>query len=1027
MPAVWRLRLLASLYVLSGAAALVLEVAWFRLLGLYVGHTTGASSTVLASFMGGLSAGALMGGRLAPRLTAAGALRAVAVAEALVGLSALLLPVLLRAAEPALAMVYANGTGEAVFAVGRMLACVAVLALPTMAMGAGYPLLVRALDDDRQGSAAAGWLYAANTCGASAGALLAGFVLIPALGTRVTTWTAAALDLAIAAAAWVTAASLDQPARRRPGAPAATRPTSSSTPAGVSALALVAATTLGFVSLAGQVVWTRVLALIVGPTTYAFSVMVGVSIGGLAVGALVGTRAAAGRHAGGWLGVAALAVGVAMLGATASVDALVLWMARTGAQAASFDAMAWRQLAVAIGLLAPSSLALGAAFPLALAVVRASGAKAAASIYAVNTVGGIAGALAAGFLLVPALGLMTTVQVLAGLAVACGLLVLVRTAPLARVHLTAMALLVVGGVCVARGGWHPALLASGAYRFAPEYADLDMAVMLTAGELLYLREGPSATVAVRRLAGTTSLVIDGKPDASNAGDMLTQKLLGHLPLLMHPHPRRVCVIGLGSGVTAGAVLRHPVTALDVIEIAPEVVAASAFFARENGEALDDRRTRLLVTDARSHLRLSRETYDVVISEPSNPWMAGVAALFTREFLESVRARLGPGGIFCQWAHTYDMSEGDLRSILATFRSVFPSAGVWLVGDADLLIIGGTEAAPDPARVAPALGRLGVLEDLGAVAVTRASDLTGLLVADARGLAVLAGSAPVQDDDRLALEFSAARAMAQREGARNASWLRSQARDDGQPPEVWGSRGRMLIRAEAWPVAYEALDRAVAGGVTDSLTLEAFLRAAAGSGRLGDAARRLEREAGVASRSTVRAARARLHAAGGDVAGALDVLRPGAEPDAILLRAAAGIVADAGDGATLAAIVADLRRVALGDADTAYFAATVPFLTGDVHRALTEALAAAREHPADARVRNLLGATLATLGRLEEAGAAFAEARRLDPTDAGAYLNSARLAEAAGDTRAARRWYAEALAVDSSNEVARHGVAAARRP
>src|SRR4029453_11410116 len=184
---------------------------------------------------------------------------------------------------------------------------------------------------------------------------------------------------------------------------------------------------------------------------------------------------------------------------------------------------------------------------------------------------------------------------------------------------------------------------------------------------------------------------DGKVDASNAGDMLTQRLLAHLPLLLHPNPQRVAILGLGSGVTLGSALTHGVSPGPALEISPEVVAASQFFNEENHRALENPRTRLIVGDGRTHLTLGREQYDVIVSEPSNPWMAGIASLFTREFFEAARARLGPGGVLCQWAHTYDISRRDLQSIVATFLSVFPEGTLWMVGDADVLLIGSTES------------------------------------------------------------------------------------------------------------------------------------------------------------------------------------------------------------------------------------------------------------------------------------------------------------------------------------------------
>ena len=173
-------------------------------------------------------------------------------------------------------------------------------------------------------------------------------------------------------------------------------------------------------------------------------------------------------------------------------------------------------------------------------------------------------------------------------------------------------------------------------------------------------------MSVRRLLGRLSLAIDGKIDASNSGDMLTQRMLGVLPVLLHPDPQDLCVIGLGSGVTlASAMATGLVSHADAVEISPEVVEASAFFSKENGDILRAPGVRLVLGDGRSHLQLTKRHYDVIVSEPSNPWMAGVAALFTQEFFAAARAKLKPDGVICQWAHTYDMSDRDLRSIVRT--------------------------------------------------------------------------------------------------------------------------------------------------------------------------------------------------------------------------------------------------------------------------------------------------------------------------------------------------------------------------
>jgi spermidine synthase len=352
-------------------------------------------------------------------------------------------------------------------------------------------------------------------------------------------------------------------------------------------------------------------------------------------------------------------------------------------------------------------------------------------IYAVNTSGAIAGALLAGFVFIPWAGLHGTLRLVTviGAAGAVALLFLGRTQGRARITAASLAVAVLAlGVWLPQ--WDRLLLSSGAYKYASVMTGPDVRTALTAGELLYYREGASATVAVRRVAGTTSLAIDGKVDASNAGDMLTQRLLAHVPLLLHEKPRDVAILGLGSGVTLGSALTHPITRADLLEISPEVVEASRFFEEENHGAIDDPRTRLIVGDGRTHLVLTREQYDVIISEPSNPWMAGIASLFTREFFEAAKARLREGGVLCQWAHTYDISTRDLKSIVATFVSVFPDGTLWLVGDGDVLLIGSnTPIEPRLAGVATRFARSGVREDLASVGVTSPDHILSLFIAE----------------------------------------------------------------------------------------------------------------------------------------------------------------------------------------------------------------------------------------------------------------------------------------------------------
>ena len=600
-----------------------------------------------------------------------------------------------------------------------------------------------------------------------------------------------------------------------------------SSPSPAPLLACAAAGVSGFAALVYEVAWTRLLALVIGPTTYAFATMAAAFIGGLAIGSSVGTRIARRTAAPAvWLAamLATSSVAAAVAAYIAATEMPLVVAAQVADPNAAFTRLVVRQ-AIGVGLLLlPMTLALGATFPLALAVASGStstvGADA-ARVFAANTAGAIAGALVAGFALVPWLGLQATFRAAAVLGAvggaACLALALRRQRPQspARFLWPAGVAIAALAAILLLPAWDRELLASGAYKYAPLLGTGNLDTLLRAGELQYYKEGAAATVSVRRLTGTTSLAIDGKVDASNAGDMLTQRLLGLLPVLLHGRAEDIAVIGLGSGVTVGSALAPgTVRRADVIEISPEVVDASRFFDRESGAPLSRPGVRLIVGDGRSHLLLTPQRYDVIVSEPSNPWMAGVATLFTREFFEAARARLKPGGLLCQWAHTYDISRDDLQSIVRTFASVFPEGTLWMAGG-DLLLIGPRDGAVASRMTAIEAGaRQGtaaaLLADVGIAEGTAPFALLSLFVGGPGELARFGGGARIQTDDHTALEYSAPRGIYGRSKEDNAAAIRALGAE--QPPAVrdaftratdaaWTSRGQMELKAQAFPAAY----------------------------------------------------------------------------------------------------------------------------------------------------------------------------------------------------------------------------------
>jgi spermidine synthase len=1042
-------------FAASGAAALIYETTWTRLLTLFMGHTVAAAATVLAAFMGGLAIGAAVAGRMASRMERPDALRAYAATEVVIGVFAVALPWELNLLQPVVAAAYADGNGGALFAIVRLVCAFAVVTLPAVAMGATLPFAIRwhAATASRAGHDT-GMLYAANTVGAALGAVLSGFVLLPAVGMRLTTFVGVTLNMASAVIGWWLS-------RQTPSAVAATESrrgdaeTQRSTKAkksprvAVSAavapaprVAALALAISGCVSLILQIAWTRILALTVGPTTFAFSAMVATFIAGIAIGSALGGALSKRARSPWWLAASLLVSGIAAVIAAGWAPEVPLIVADAAAAPdASFTTVVRLQSTLIAALMMPMTVAFGAAFPLAVALAAQGDDRVprdVATIYTANTVGAIVGALAGGFLLVPALGLQNTVRVAASLAVVGFAVVAVAHAGRSMASALALGIAAATIALIALvPRWDAELLSSGAYKYAPYLQGPHREALLRAGDLLYYREGAAGTVAVRRLTGAISLSIDGKVDASNAGDMLTQRLLAHVPLLLHPNPKKVGIIGLGSGVTLGSALRHPIERADMLEISPEVVEASRFFSRENHNALEDPRTRLIVGDGRSHLALGGERYDVIISEPSNPWMAGVAALFTREFFEAAKARLGPGGLLCQWAHTYDISDADLRSIVATYTTVFPHASLWLVGEGDILLIGSLDPTePRLAAVQQAWGRPGVAADLAAVDVRDASTLLTLLTAADARLESYAANAPLQTDDRMNLEFSGPQSIYGRSTTDNAATLRALAQDDTLPdavraarrtPGVWTSRGRLNLRAEAYGSAFEAFARALERDPSDQEAIDGLLRAAPAAQRVPEAETVLNRLTAANPRNVAAAVGlSRLIAGRGDYQGAAEPLRPlfAGQPDVRAMDQLASVFADAGDGPRLAAVVADLQRVAPASDSTLYYDASLQFMAGRPEDAIRIGEQLRARNGGHARALNLLGAAYATVGKREDARRAFEASMRADPRDPTAYANFGAFELESGSPQAAADYFAEALTLDPTSTAAQEGLARA---
>jgi spermidine synthase len=722
--------LLGGCFFLSGCASLVLEVAWSKDLSYILGNTLYAISTVVAAFMGGLCIGSAWIGRNGHRLRRP--LRAYALMEAGIGIGAVLSIPIFRATPPLFRVLYNTfDPGQGLFLFLRFGVVLALMLIPVSLMGMTLPVMIgafgRAKDSyDRE----AGLLYGVNTIGAVTGTLLAGFLLIPSIGILRSCVFAGGIDLLIALAALLLDRRVGPIAERgaRSAAAAARGPrvlSTSPAPATSPAPSISPAVdprwnrsqwtigilfgVSGFIALIYEVGWFRLLGLTMGPSVYAFTVMLAVYLIGIGIGSATAapwverTRVRA---------MTSMAILEALLGC---IGLLLLFVAnrlpeihaqifRAAVPRLGSFAPYMSQLAAAAILVFLPCLILGILFPVIVRAVREGGAghlpeATVGRLYLLNTAGGIAGSLLAGFILLPTLGAWTTLIVAGvasvGIGAAAGILAFADR-PRFRFGF-AGALLAAAILLVAIApGWNTTLFNQGLYRevYLGGEKRKDSG---RAGQLIYHREGINTAVAVFRSFGIVTLNVGGKADAStNRGDIMPQLLLGHLPILFAAEARKVAVIGYGSGMTAAAVLAHPeVERVDVMEIEKAVIDASVFFETINGNPFDDPRTRLIVEDGRIRLSYTNETYDVISSEPSNPWMAGVSNLFTVDFYKTAARRLRPSGVFAQWIQNYDISEDTFRTILASMGEAFPHLAVFHPSPWDVIVLASSQPIMAP--------------------------------------------------------------------------------------------------------------------------------------------------------------------------------------------------------------------------------------------------------------------------------------------------------------------------------------------
>jgi spermidine synthase len=734
------------------------------MLRLTFGSTTLAVSTVLVAYMLGLGLGGLLGGRLAKRLR--DGVRAYGWIEIGIGVFALVAPYLLGVL-PGVNFAISGALPFWQAALCRFVLALAVLLLPTILMGATLPVLVEAtVRRDAQIARRVGLLYGLNTLGAVAGVMTATFVMLPTLGVWRTNLAAAALDIVVGAVAFTVLSARFGHGRAREETGAAEAMAGEKiSPWNPAVLAYGA---VGYTALTYEVCWTRALAMILGSSIYAFATMLAAFLTGIALGSLVGRRWLDGvrrptvAYA---LGIGA--VGVLALGTIAAFRALPAMFVEVVLRFGTSPlGITLTNVSISVLAMLGPTLVLGALFPLlvrSLASRAEQAPEAVGTVYFANTLGSAAGAFATGFVLIPLLGLQRTM----GMAVALNLVVAALLlapqtgwrSPL-RPALVVAAVVAALLVVVHPPGWSAEQLAQGVFKDPVSHIDVGIEPESLLGVpepgMLFYREGINTTVSVHREEGNLFLRVNGKTDASTAVDMETQVLLGQLPWLFGAKSERALVIGLASGITVGSAALHRPALLEVAELEPAMVEVSSYFDDYNHRPLEQPGVRLVVDDGRNVLAYAREPYDVIISEPSNPWITGAASLFTREFFAAARRALRPEGQLVQWVQLYSMPAGGLRSILAAVSAEFPYVYGFVrrAQSADLLLLARNDplAAPELPRweeLAPA-----ARDDLLRIGIFSTPDLWALLRFPPESIRTIAATATPNTDDNMFVEMRA---------------------------------------------------------------------------------------------------------------------------------------------------------------------------------------------------------------------------------------------------------------------------------
>lgn len=697
-------------FILSGATGLIYQVSWFKYLSLFLGNTTYAQTIVLSTFLGGLAIGNYFIGKKIDYIK--NQLFVYGLIELIIGVYCLVFPTIISVSENVFYQLSSEEflvNNQIIYLLIKFIISTSVMILPTILMGGTLPTLTKYFTEKIESIRKEnGSLYFLNSFGAVVGVFFAGFILIKNFGIDTTILIAAILNLFIGIISIILSS-----LKVKVDASDITKEESityekfnieKNITNRLLKILILTAGLSGFSSLSYEVLWTRILISIFGSSTYSFSLMLIAFISGITVGSFIVTSNFISK----FNPVKLIIYSQFFIALTITLSLFIIpilpyhfWKISTlfSKTEAAFNLFLILEFAILLLLMFIPTIFMGMTLPLIVEVLARTKnliGYSVGTVFSVNTTGNVLGAVTAGLILIPLFGIKDSFIISIFINITAILLILLnysRTISIKTKLLYSLStgLLIILILYIPDANKEINTL--GVFRRlndSPPQTYQDYKRFFQARDLIFYKEGTGVNVAVIQTKDSIHqriLIINGKPDASSFGDLPTQYLLGHIPMMLHPEPKNIFVIGYGSGSTIGAVLNYEPQKVVCAEISKEVLQTSELFSDVNENCLNDPRLQVIIEDAQSYLKLTRQKFDVIISEPSNPWIAGIGNLFSKEYFERCKYSLKESGIMAQWFHIYEMDDEVLSLVISTFYSVFPYVQIWGGVEGDLILVG----------------------------------------------------------------------------------------------------------------------------------------------------------------------------------------------------------------------------------------------------------------------------------------------------------------------------------------------------